>query len=291
MSEKILTLGLPSGSLKELTLDLMRRAGYQVRSSERSYFPHVDSREIECRLFRAQEMSLYVEDAVVDVGLTGKDWIEENASDVVEVAQLVYSKQFLAPCKWVIAVRNDSPVTKVEDLAGKLVATELLNVTKRYFEAKHIPARVEYSYGGTEAKADFVDAIVDITETGSSLRSNNLRIVDTVMETTTRMIANKAAWQDPWKRRKIENLATLLQGAIIAREKVGLKMNVPSNKLDEVLSALPALRCPTVSPLAGESGYAVETILDESVARDIIPELKRAGAEGIVEYPLNKVIL
>lgn len=290
MQGQKLTLGLPSGSLRDSTFDVLQRAGFQIRTSDRSYFPFIDDPEIECRLFRAQEMSLYVEEGVLDVGLTGLDWIRENGSDVVEVADLVYSKQQMTPARWVIAVRDDSPIRKPEDLAGRLVATELQNVTRRYFQERSIPARVEYSYGATEAKADFVDAIVEITETGSSLRSNRLRIVDTVLVTTTRLIANKRSWQDPWKKRKTENLATLLKGAIVAREKVGLKMNVPPDKLQSVLGHLPALRRPTVSPLADNSGYAIETIVDETVARDIIPELKRAGAEGIVEYPLNLVI-
>jgi len=290
METKKLTLGLPSGSLKDSTFDLLQRAGYRVHSTERSYFPYVDDSELECRLFRAQEMSLYVEDGVLDVGLTGWDWVQENGSDVIEVAELVYSKRQMTPARWVIAVRSDSPIRKPEDLAGKLVASELQSVTRKYFQSRGIAARVEYSYGTTEAKADLVDAIVEITETGSSLQSNKLRIVDTVLVTTTRMIANRRAWEDPWKRRKAENLATLLKGAIVAREKVGLKMNVPPDKLEAVLTKLPALRRPTVSPLADNSGYAIETIVDETVARDIIPDLKRAGAEGIVEYPLNMVI-
>jgi len=290
MEAKKLAVGLPSGSLKESTFDLFRRAGYRMLSGERSYFPYVDDPELECRMFRAQEMSLYVGDGVLDVGLTGKDWIEENGSDVVEIAELVYSKSQTTRARWVVAVRSDSPVRQVSDLNGKLVATELVNATKKYFQAKGVNARVEYSFGATEAKADFVDAIVEITETGSSLRSNNLRVVDTVLVTSTRMIANKQAWGDPWKRRKAGNLATLLKGALVARAKVGLKMNVPPSKLETVLAKLDALRRPTVSPLADESGFAVETIVDETVARDIIPELKRAGAEGIVEYPLNMVI-
>jgi len=290
MERPILKIGLPKGSLQEPTFDLMRRAGYAVRVGSRSYFPTIDDHEIQAIMFRAQEISRYVEDGVIDLGLTGKDWIEENASDVLEVAELVYSKQTLKPARWVLAVPEDSDIRGVEDLEGKLLATELVNVTNKYLKDHGVKAKVEYSYGATEAKVGIVDAIVELTETGSSMKSNRLRIVDTLMTTTTRLIANRDSWKDPWKRTKIENISTLLQGAIRALAKVGLKMNVPEESKAMILEMLPALKTPTVSPLTEEGWYAVETILDETTAREIIPELKRAGAQGIIEYPLNKVI-
>ena len=286
----MLKIGLPKGSLQEPTFELMRRAGYSLQVGSRSYFPSIDDDEIEVIMFRAQEMSRYVEDGVIDMGLTGKDWIEENDSHVVEVAELVYNKQTLQPARWVLAVPETSAITGVKDIHGKLVATELVNVTKKFFARHGVTARVEYSYGATEAKVGIVDAIVELTETGSSLRSNRLKIVETLMHTTPRLIANEAAWRDPWKRTKIENLAMLLQGAILARSKVGLKMNVPQESRERVLSLLPALKGPTVSPLSEAGWFAVETVLDETTARSIIPELKRSGAQGIIEYPLNKVI-
>ncbi len=286
----MLKMGLPKGSLQESTFDLMRRAGFTVHASSRSYFPTVDDEEIEAIMFRAQEISRYVEDGVIDLGLTGKDWIEENGSDVVEVAELTYSKQTLRPARWVLAVPESSDIKSVKDLNGKLLATELVNVTNRDLKEHGVDAKVEYSYGATEAKVGIVDAIVELTETGSSLRSNRLRIVDTLMTTTTRLIANKQSWQDSWKRTKIENISTLLQGAIRALVKVGLKMNVPEEAKERILAMLPALKTPTVSPLTEQGWYAVETVMDEVESRTLIPELKRAGAQGIIEYPLNKVI-
>jgi len=286
----MLKIGLPKGSLQESTFDLFRRAGYTITVGSRSYFPAIDDDQIEAVMFRAQEMSRYVEDGVIDLGLTGKDWIEENGSQIVEVAELVYSKQTLRPARWVLAVPEDSAIRSVGDLEGKLIATELANVTRKYLDEHGVNAKVEYSYGATEAKVGIVDAIVELTETGSSLRSNRLRIVDTLMTTTTRLIANRKAWQDEWKRKKIENISTLLQGAIRALAKVGLKMNVPEEAKEAVISMLPALKTPTVSPLKETGWYAVETVLDETEARELIPELKRAGAQGIIEFPLNKVI-
>ncbi len=290
METRVLKMGLPKGSLQESTFNLMQRAGFAVHVGSRSYFPSIDDDEIEAIMFRAQEMSRYVEQAVIDLGLTGKDWIEENGSDVVEVADLVYSRQTLHPARWVLAVPESSDIQSIHDLDGKLIATELVNVTNKYLKAHGVNAKVEYSYGATEAKVGIVDAIVELTETGSSLRSNRLRIVETLMTTTARLIANKQSWEDPWKKTKIENISTLLQGAILALAKVGLKLNMPEQAKDAILKMLPALRTPTVSPLTEPGWYAVETVLDETTARTIIPELKRAGAEGIIEYPLNKVI-
>jgi ATP phosphoribosyltransferase len=286
----ILKLGLPVGSLSESTIALMSKAGYEVAESSRSYSVATADPEISVVRFRAQEMSRYVEDGVLDAGLTGQDWIEESNSDVVEVTELVYAKQLLTPVRWVLAVPNESPIQSVQDLRGKMIATELVNVTRRYLQKYHVEAKVEFSWGATEVKARLVDAIVDVTETGSSLKANNLRVVDTVMTSTTKLICNKDAWKDPWKRQKAENLALLLQGAINAKEKVGLKMNVPMSGLEAILRILPAMRRPTISQLSDPTWCAVETIIDERVVRDIVPELKRAGAEGIIEYPLNKVI-
>lgn len=287
-----LILGIPKGSLQEATVEMMKRAGYKVRVPQRSYYPSIDDEELEGRLIRPQDMSRYVEKGIIDAGLTGADWVKENGSDVRVVASLVYAKQQLTKVRWVMAVPEDSPIRKVLDLQGKRIATELVNVTRGYLSERGVTAEIEFSHGATEAKAPhLVDAIVELTETGSSLRANNLRILDTVMESTTLFIANHDSWRDPWKKEKIENLAMLFTGAIIAGEKVGLKMNVPNSSLEQVLKKLPALRRPTVSPLAEGAGYAIETVVDESVARRIIPELKRAGAEGIIEYSLNKVIL
>ena len=287
-----LILGIPKGSLQEATVEMMKRAGYKVRVPQRSYYPSIDDEELEGRLIRPQDMSRYVEKGIIDAGLTGADWVKENGSDVRVVASLVYAKQQLTKVRWVMAVPEDSPVRKVSDLQGKRIATELVNVTRGFLSERGVTAEIEFSHGATGAKAPhLVDAIVELTETGSSLRANNLRILDTVMESTTLFIANHDSWRDPWKKEKIENLAMLFTGAIIAGEKVGLKMNVPNSSLEQVLKKLPALRRPTVSPLAEGAGYAIETVIDESVARRIIPELKRAGAEGIIEYSLNKVIL
>ena len=285
-----LVLGLPKGSLQEATFELMGKAGFPVSVGGRSYFPSTDDPELDLVLFRAQEMARYVQDGVLDAGLTGRDWVAENDAEVVEVDELVYAKQRLTPVRWVLAVPEASPVAKVEDLEGKLIATELVNTTRRYLASKGVEARVEFSWGATEAKANLVDAIVELTETGSSLRANKLRIVDTVMESVTVLIANPAAWDDPAKRAKIESICLLLKGAIVAKEKVCLKLNVSEENLEAVSAIVPALRQPTLSPLAEKGWYALETIVDESVVRRIIPDLKRAGAEGIIEIPLNKVI-
>jgi len=287
----ILKLGLPKGSLERATLDLMARAGYEVQVSERSYSPKTDDPEIEVVMFRAQEMSRYVEDGVLDAGLTGQDWIAENASTVHVVDDLVYAKARMVPVRWVLAVPEESPVRKIEDLEGGLVSTELVNVTKRYFEQRGVRVKVEFSWGATEVKARLLDAIVDVTETGSSLRANRLRVIDTVMQSNTQFIANPASWKDPWKRAKIENLTMLLQGAINAKEMVGLKMNVRQDDWTGTIRAmLPAETSPTVSSLAEAGWYAIEVILPAAEERQLVPRLKRAGAMGIIVYPLSKVI-
>jgi ATP phosphoribosyltransferase len=283
---------LPAGSLKDSTFDLFARAGFTVSSTSRSYFPVLDDPELEAVMFRAQEMSRYVEDNVLDCGLTGRDWIEENGSDVVEVAELVYSKATTRPTRWVLAVPESSPVTRPEDLAGKLVATELVNVTRRWFASRKIEVKVEFSWGATEVKAELIGAIVEVTETGSSLKANKLRIVDTLMTSTTRFIASRAALADGWKREKIENIAIVLKGAINARHKVGLKLNCSRENLSAVLAILAGKseRSPTVSPLAEANWSAVEVIVEDTEEREMVPRLKRAGATGIITYPLNKVI-
>ncbi|MCS6772138.1 MAG: ATP phosphoribosyltransferase [Kiritimatiellae bacterium] len=286
-----IVLGLPKGSLQESTFAMMKKAGFTITAGSRSYVPNVDDPEIDARLIRAQEISRYVEQGLLDAGLTGYDWIVENQSDVHEVANLVYAKQGLRPVRWVLAVPNDSPIQSVKDLQGKRIATEAVGLARQYLARHGVEAHVEFSWGATEVKApDLVDAIIEITETGSSLRANNLRIVDTVLESTTRFIANKTAWQDPWKRAKIENIALLLRGALAAETKVLLKMNVSAAQLDPVVRLLPALHAPTVMPLSGTGWYAVESVVDEPVVRDLIPKLKAAGAEGIIELSLNKVI-
>jgi ATP phosphoribosyltransferase len=287
----VLRLGIPKGSLQDSTVDLFSKAGWKISINDRSYFPAIDDPTIELVMFRAQEMARYVEDGVIDVGLTGHDWVLENNSDVHEVLELVYSKATSRPTKWVLCVPSESPVTKPEELNGGVIATELVNFTRKYFESKNIKVRIEFSWGATEVKARLLDAIVDVTETGSSIRANNLRIIDTLMTSTTRLIANKKVWaNEPVKREKIENIALLLQGAINAREKVGLKLNAPKESLDAILSLLPAEKSPTVSPLADGKWVAVEVIVEEKSERDLIPKLKRAGATGIISYPLNKVI-
>jgi ATP phosphoribosyltransferase len=286
-----LKLGLPKGSLQESTFELFRKAGYAVSASARSYFPTVDDPELSITLLRAQEISIYVEQGVLDAGVTGKDWIEENGSKVHEVAELVYAKSGFTPVRWVLAVPEDSPIKSVKDLAGKRIATEAVNLTRNYLAKHGVEAAVEFSWGATEVKVpDLVDAIVELTETGSSLRAHKLRIVETLMTSTTRFIANTAAWADAWKRGKIQNMALLLGGALNAEQKVGIKMNVERAKLDRVTALIPALRNPTVSSLTQEGWVAIEVIVDEKVIRDLIPKLKAAGAEGIIEYPLNKVI-
>lgn len=288
--KKLLKIGLPKGSLQESTFDLLRRAGFSIHLSSRSYFPTLNDPQLEAVMFRAQEMSRYVEGGVLDAGLTGHDWILENGSDVVEVCELVYSKASALPARWVLAVPNEKHAQKPEDLRGGIVATELVNVTRKYFAEKNIDVKVEFSWGATEAKARLVDAIVEITETGSSIKANNLRIIDTLTVSTPRLIANHAAWQDKFKREKIEALALLLQGAIAGREKVGLKMNLPAAKLDEVCRLLPAEKSPTINQLVNKEFVALEVILEESAARDLIPKLKKCGASGIFTYPLTKVI-
>ena len=287
----ILMLGLPKGSLEDSTRSLFAKAGWKITTNSRSYRPSIDDPELDARFVRAQEVSRYVEHGFFDCGLTGLDWIQENASDVVEVCDLVYSRASTLKSRWVLCVAEDSPVKRPEDLAGKRVATELIETVKRYFKAKKIPVDIEFSWGATEVKVpDLVDAIVDITETGSSLRANKLRIVDTLLETNTKLIANKKAWADPVKRKKIETIALLVRGALEAESKVGLKMNAPKGAVKAIIAAVPSLRDPTVSPLNNPDWVALETIIDESVVREILPRLKALGAEGIVEYPLNKVI-
>jgi ATP phosphoribosyltransferase len=287
-----LKLGIPKGSLQDATLALFAQAGWHIYASGRSYFPTIDDPEIECMLVRAQEMARYVEHGALDAGLTGNDWVLENESDVERVTSLTYSKQSRTPVKWVLAVPEDSPFQRPEDLAGKVIATELVEYTKRYFAAKNIPVKVEFSWGATEVKPPtLADAIVEVTETGSSLRANRLRIIETLMESETQLIANKAAWKDAWKAQKIQTLSLMLKGAMAAQTQVGLMLNVPRASLDAVLSVLPALNSPTVSELRDREWVAVNTILEETVVRDVIPRLKAAGGTGIVEYPLSKVVL
>jgi len=291
MKAKKLVLGLPKGSLEEATYRLFEKAGFRITSHSRSYYPTIDDDEIEVILFRPQEMACYVEDGVVDAALTGYDWIVENNSKVVEILDLTYAKQSRRTVKWVLAVKDNSKIKSVKDLRGKKIATELVNVTKRYLRKNKVNATVEFSWGATEVKPPtLADAIVEVTETGSSLRANNLRIVDVVLESSTKFITNKQSIKDPWKREKIDNIALLLNGAIQAEDKVGLKMNVEKKDLKKILAILPALKQPTLSELGEGAGYDVETIIDESVVRQLIPDLKKAGASGIVEYPLNKVI-
>ncbi len=286
-----LSIGLPKGSLQESTFDLFLKAGFKISASGRSYIPRIDDEELEGILIRAQEISRYVEEGVLDIGLTGLDWILESNSKVEEVANLAYGKQGFRPVRWVLAVPNDSPIKSVTDLAGKRIATEVVNITRKYLKEKGVNAHVEFSWGATEVKVpQLVDAIVELTETGSSLRAHNLRVVDTLLESTTRLIANKNSLKDGWKRGKINQIAMLLAGALAAEAKVGVKMNVPTASLQKVTALLPALRKPTVSKLSEEEWYAVETVLDEKVFRSLVPKLKEAGAEGIIEYPLNKVI-
>jgi ATP phosphoribosyltransferase len=287
-----LKLGIPKGSLENATVDLFRKAGFNITTSTRSYFPSIDDPEIECMLIRAQEMARYVEDGVLDAGLTGYDWVVENDADVVAVADLVYAKQSFGKVRWVLAVPEASAIQSAKDLEGKIIATELVGATKRYLAKYGVTAKVEFSWGATEVKPpELADAIVEVTETGSSLRANKLRIVETVMESNTQLVANKKAWADGWKRQKLEDMKMLLDGAIAALGKVGLMLNVQKAELAAVLGVLPALKNPTVSPLSDGEWFAVNTILDESTVRVIIPRLKQAGAQGIVEYPLNKIVM
>ncbi len=288
---KVLKLGLPKGSLQESTYKLFAKAGYKVSGTSRSYFPAIDDPEMKAMLIRSQEMSRYVEDGTLDVGLCGRDWVKENHSDVVEVAELIYAKQGLKPVRWVLAAPKGSSIKSVKDLEGKKIATELVNVSNEYLAKHGVKAHVEFSWGATEAKPpELADAIIEVTETGSSLRANNLEILDTIMESMTVVIVNKSAWADPWRKKKIQDLVLLLKGALAAEEKVGLKMNVPRSKLDAVLKVLPSMNSPTVAELRDKDWVDVDTIVDERVVRGMIPNLKDAGAEGIVEYPLNKVI-
>ncbi len=287
-----LKLGIPKGSLENATVDLFRRAGFNITTSSRSYFPAIDDPEVECMLIRAQEMARYVEDGVLDAGLTGRDWVEENEAKVVTVADLIYAKQSFGKVRWVLAVPEASTFRTVTDLEGKVIATELVGATKRYLAANGVKAKVEFSWGATEVKPpELADAIVEVTETGSSLRANKLRIIETVLESNTQLIANSDSWRDDWKRRKLEDMRMLLEGAINALGKVGLMLNVNRACLDAVLDVLPALKKPTISHLSDEDWLAVNTILDESTVRTIIPRLKKAGAQGIVEYPLNKIVM
>ena len=290
-NKPLLMLGLPKGSLQDSTIKLFGKAGFNISVSSRSYRPSIDDEKLDGRFVRAQEVSRYVEHGYFDCGLTGQDWVKENDSDVVEVCSLVYSRASNKPSKWVIAVPEASTVQTVKDLEGKRIATEVVNITRQYLKENGVNAEVEFSWGATEVKVpDLVDAIVDLTETGNSIRANNLRIVDTLLNTNTVFIANKVSWENPAKRKKIENIALLLTSALEANSKVGLKLNIEKSKLEAILADLPALRNPTINRLTDESWVAIDTILDEKVVREIIPELKERGAEGIIEYPLNKVV-
>ena len=289
--QKKLKFGLPTGSLQEATIEKMAKAGWNISVSSRSYVPYVDDAELEIRMIRAQEISRYVELGYLDCGITGLDWVHENGSHVHEVGEFLFSKATRQPTRWVLAVPENSPIKSVKDLKGKRIATEVVNLTKKYLRKHGVKAAVEFSWGATEVKAhELVDAIVEITETGSSLRANKLRIVDELMVSTPRLIANHGSWKDPWKRRKIETMALMLKGALEAESKVGLKMNLELKHLAPLLESLPALRRPTISSLSQAGWVAVETIIDEHVVRELIPKLKAAGAEGIIEYPLNKVV-
>ena len=290
MSDKILKLGIPAGSLQKATIELFGKAGFHILDSKRSYLPRIDDDQIQLTMLRAQEMSRYVEDGVIDAGITGYDWIKENDSDVVEICELAYSKATSKPARWVLAVPNESKVNRAEDLAGGIIATELVNVTGRYFADKNTKVKLEFSWGATEVKARLVDAIVELTETGTSLAANNLRIVDTVITSTTRFIANKQAWDNEFKREKVENISILLNAAIEARSKVGLKLNVRKDNIESILKILPSEKSPTVSSLADPDFVAMEVIIEDKIERTIVPALKRAGASGVITYPLNKVI-
>jgi ATP phosphoribosyltransferase len=287
-----LKLGIPKGSLENATIDLFRRAGFNITTSSRSYFPSIDDPEIECMLIRAQEMARYVEDGVLDAGLTGRDWVEENEAQVQTVADLIYAKQSFGKVRWVLAAPEASSFKTVHDLQGKVIATELVATTKRYLNSKGVRAKVEFSWGATEVKPpELADAIVEVTETGSSLRANKLRILETVLESNTQLISNISSWADDWKRRKLEDIKMLLEGAMNALGNVGLMLNVRRSDLAAVISVLPALKNPTISQLSDEDWVAVNTILEETTVRSIIPRLKEAGAQGIVEYPLNKIVM
>ncbi len=287
-----LKLGLPKGSLEKATIELFEKAGWLIKPAARNYFPEIDDPELDCSICRPQEMSRYVESGMLDAGITGKDWTMENESDAVLVCDLVYSKVSRRPTRWIIAVAGNSEIKSIEDLEGKKIATELVNVTRRFFKEKKINVEIEFSWGATEAKvvSGLADAIVEVTETESTIRAHGLRIIYELMESNTQFITNKAAWNDPWKREKIENIAMLLQGALRADRMVGLKMNVPSEKLDEIVSAIPSINAPTVANLYNQDWYSVEIMVSQEVVRDLIPRLKKCGAEGIIEYTLNKLI-
>ena len=287
-----LKFGVPKGSLEKATTDLLAKAGWMIKTSSRNYFPTVDDPHLSCAIIRAQEMARYVEEGVLDAAITGKDWIVESGSDVVEVQEMVYSKESPRPARWVLVVTEDSPIQRIEDLQGKKIATELVSFTKRYFAERGIQVKVEFSWGTTEAKVveGLADAIVDVTETGSTIRAHHLRIVHELMQSTPRLIANKESWQDPWKKEKIQQIATLLKAALGADRMVGLKMNVPQRNLETVIAILPCLNAPTVASLYRSDWYSVEVVVREEVVRELIPQLLKKGAEGIIEYTLNKVI-
>ncbi|MBF88651.1 MAG: ATP phosphoribosyltransferase [Candidatus Marinimicrobia bacterium] len=289
--KNILKMGLPKGSLQQSTFGLLKRAGWNFAVSDRGYKPYCDDEDIQSLLIRAQEMSLYVEQGILDTGITGRDWILENNSDVIEVCELVYAKSYMKPVRWVLAVPEDSPIEKPQDLEGKHISTEVINITKNYLDQFDVKAHIEFSWGATEIKAGLLaDAIVEVTETGASLKANKLRIVDTVMESSTRLIANKEAYNDNWKKNKIDSLACLLESAIVAASKVGLKMNVADDNVQKIIDLLPSMKAPTVSPLFNGSGAALEVVVEEAEVRNIIPKLIECGATDIIEYPLNKVI-
>ena len=291
MSSNILKLGIPKGSLEEATVNLFAKAGYSIKIKSRSYFPEIDDNEIECMLIRAQEIARYVENGVLDAGLTGKDWVQENRADVVEIADLIYSKTSSQPVRWVLAVPNESPIQSVKDLQGKRIATEAVNMTVDYLKKHGVTADVEFSWGATEVKPPkLVDAIVEITETGSSLRANNLRIIETLMESNTKFVMNKEAYGNPWKKKKVERLVLMLQSAMAANGQVGLMMNVPKNKLDEVMKILPEGKKPTIAELTDSNWMDLTVILEEKLVREIAPDLKALGVEDIVEYSINKII-
>ncbi len=287
-----LTFGIPKGSLEKATIDLFKRSGWKIHGGSRSYFPDVDDKELRCVLARPQEMSRYVEEGALDAGITGKDWTLENDSNIHVVADFIYSKASMRPTRWVVVVPGDSPITELEQLAGKRIATEMVGYTKRYFAERNIDVKVEFSWGATEAKVaqGLVDAIVEVTETGSTIRAHGLKIMHEMCESNPQLIASNEAWSDPWKRAKIEQISTMLNGAMQAEDKVGLKMNVPKDALDAIVKKIPSITAPTVAPLYGTDWFAVESVISEQVVRDLIPELRQAGAEGIIEYPLNKII-
>jgi ATP phosphoribosyltransferase len=289
---KVLKLGIPKGSLEANTIDLFKKAGWRITSDSRSYFPDIDDPEISCKLVRAQEMSRYVEDGTLDLGLTGIDWIMENSSDVIVVQDLIYSKVSTKQARWVLVVREDSSYKSIKDMEGKRISTELVNFTKKYFAERKINIHVEFSWGATEAKVveGLVDAVVEVTETGSTIKANKLKIIHELMKTNTQLIANRASWKNPWKRKKIEQISTMLTGSLQAMGKVGLKLNVSKENLTKVMSVLPSLKAPTISGLSSDKWFAIESIVDAKIMRDLIPTLLEAGAQGIIEYPLNKVI-